>query len=346
MLRSVHTTTKMPWTKVKLNTGAEITGIGFGTWTMGNGGQATDQVEQAIDVGFDHIDTAQSYRNEDETGQALRESGVPRTQLFITTKYSGRKASVEESINDSIEFLGTSYVDLYLVHHPQLANGNIPALWREMERLHAAGKAKAVGVSNFSVDDLKTLLKEAKVVPAVNQILLHPYVYEQQRPIIEFCHEKGIVIEAYSPLVPITRQPGGPVDDVLNAISKRTGATTDQILLAWNKSKGSVVLTTSSKRSRLEGYIRAGDLALTQEDIDAIDAAGAKGPRPGGSFRLASDDFTRRLLIVLCGLAVLARIQYGGGLGNNARDWAVIVLGCIGLSLLVQDIWKQAAGNE
>ncbi|KIJ49251.1 hypothetical protein M422DRAFT_66250, partial [Sphaerobolus stellatus SS14] len=158
----------MPWSKVKLNTGDEITNIGIGTWKMGGGGQARDQVEQAIDVGFDHIDTAQIYRNESETGQGLRESGVPRTDLWITTKFSGLK-DVDSSIQDSLDKLGIGYVDLYLVHSPRLALGNIPALWTKMENIKEKGLAKNIGVSNFNVDDLKVLLKEAKVVPAVNQ---------------------------------------------------------------------------------------------------------------------------------------------------------------------------------
>ncbi|KAF8587657.1 Aldo/keto reductase [Ramaria rubella] len=267
----------MPWETLQLDSGDEIPTIGFGTWTTGNGEQATDQVEQAISVGFDHVDTAQSYRNESEAGQGLRESGIPRSEIFITTKFSGLK-DPETSIQDSLRNLGVKNVDLYLIHHSRLANGDIPGLWRTFEKIHAQGLAKNIGVSNYNVADLTILLKEAKVKPAVNQILLHPYVYAEQLPIIEFCNKHGIVIEAYSPLIPITKQPGGPLEKPLAQIAERTAATHDQILLAWNKAKGSVVLTTSSKKSRLEGYLKAGDLELTMEEIRDIDFAGAVGP--------------------------------------------------------------------
>ncbi|KAF8505226.1 Aldo/keto reductase [Gautieria morchelliformis] len=270
----------MPWETIKLNTGSEISTLGFGTWTTGNGQQATDQVEQALGLGFDHVDTAQAYRNEAEAGQALRESGIPRSEIFITTKYSGLR-DVETSIQDSLKYLGVSYVDLYLIHSPRLAQGDIPGLWKKFEQIYARGLAKNIGVSNFTVADMTLLLKDAKVKPAVNQIMFHPYVQVQQLPCLEYCKQQDIAIEAYSPLIPITKLPGGPVDKPLADIAARTGATYDQILLAWNKSKGTVVLTTSSKKSRLEGYIKAGDLALTKEDISAIDSAGALGPAWG-----------------------------------------------------------------
>ncbi|KAF8518641.1 NADP-dependent oxidoreductase domain-containing protein [Hysterangium stoloniferum] len=139
--------------------------------------------------------------------------------------------------------LGVSAVDLYLIHNPRLANGDITGLWKKLEDIHARGLAKHIGVSNFNVADLKVLLKDAKIKPAVNQIIVHPYVYAQQKPTIEFCKKQSIAIEAYSPLIPVTQQPGGPVDTPLAAIAKRTGATFDQILLAWNKTKGTIVLT-------------------------------------------------------------------------------------------------------
>jgi len=267
----------MPWGKIKLNNGTEIPNIAFGTWTAGNGQQSTDQVEQALGVGFDHVDTAQVYRNEAEAGQALRESGVSRTDVYITTKYSGLK-DVETSIQDSLKNLGVSYVDLYLIHSPRLANGDIPGLWSQFQQIQSRGLAKSIGVSNFNVADLTTLLKDAKVKPAVNQILFHPYVHAQQLPIVEYCKKQGIVIEAYSPLIPVTKQPGGPLEKPLATIGARTGATSDQILLAWNKAKGTVVVTTSSKKERLQGYLKAGDLELTTQDIHDIDFAGAIGP--------------------------------------------------------------------
>ncbi|KAJ7097606.1 NADP-dependent oxidoreductase domain-containing protein [Mycena epipterygia] len=268
----------MPWETIKLNDGHEIPSLGFGTWKIGNGDAPISQVDQAISVGFSHIDTAQVYRNETEAGIAIRDSGLPRKDVFITTKYSGMDGlDIQTSIRNSLKYLGVSYVDMYLIHSPRLAVPDIPTIWKEMEEIKAAGMAKSIGVSNFSATDLAVLLASAKVPPVANQILLHPYVYARQLPILEYAAKHQIVIEAYSALLPITSLPGGALDAPLAAIAERLGVTPDQVLLAWTKAKGAVVVTTSSKKTRLEGYLAAGDLALTGEDIAAIDAAGALG---------------------------------------------------------------------
>ncbi|KAJ6598221.1 Aldo/keto reductase [Mycena vulgaris] len=268
----------MPWETIKLNDGHKIPGIGFGTWKLGQGEGPRSQVDQAISVGFSHVDTAQLYRNETEAGIAIRQSGLARSEIFLTTKYSGTDGlDVRTSIRNSLTYLGVSYVDLYLIHFPRLAIPDIPTLWKEMEEIKAQGMAKSIGVSNFTEHDLAILLASAKVKPVANQILLHPYVYVRQLPILEYAAKHQIVIEAYSALIPITSLPGGPLDAPLAAIADRLGVTPDQVLLAWTKAKGAVVVTTSSKKARLEGYLSAGDLALTEEDIAAIDVAGAKG---------------------------------------------------------------------
>ncbi|KAK0475730.1 Aldo/keto reductase [Armillaria novae-zelandiae] len=280
----------MPWDPVKLNSGYSMPSIAFGTWKLGNGDGPISQVDQAISVGFSHFDTAQSYRNETEAGIAIRESGLARNELFITTKYSGLDGlDIKTSIQNSLKNLGVSYVDLYLIHHPRLAVPDIPTAWKEMEALQAQGLAKSIGVSNFGVNELAVLLASASIKPAANpgkicRILLHPYVYARQSPIIDYCQKTGIVIEAYSPLMhvsllsPVTSLPGGAVDVPVNDLAKKYSVTPDQILLAWTKSKGAVIVTTSSKKSRLEGYLNAGDLELTAEEIAAIDLAGAAGP--------------------------------------------------------------------
>ncbi|KAJ7709039.1 NADP-dependent oxidoreductase domain-containing protein, partial [Mycena rosella] len=268
----------MPWDTIQLNDGREIPSIGFGTWKMGNGEKCTSQVDQAISVGFSHIDTAQLYRNEAEAGVAIRDSGLERKEIWITTKYSGSDGlDIKTSIKNSLENLGVSYVDLYLIHHPSLAVPDIPTAWAEMEEIQAQGLVKSIGVSNFNVNELAILLASAKVKPVANQILLHPYVYARQLPILEYAAKHNIVIEAYSALIPVTSLLGGPVDAPLTAIAERLGVSNDQVLLAWTKAKGAVVVTTSSKKERLLGYLGAGDLVLTAEDIAAIDAAGAKG---------------------------------------------------------------------
>ncbi|KAH9975418.1 Aldo/keto reductase [Lactifluus volemus] len=270
----------MPWDLIQLNDGNVMPSIAFGTWMLGNGQGPTDLVEQAISVGFGHIDTAQAYRNEAEAGKAVRESGLARQDIFITTKYSGSNGlDVETSIANSLENLGVEYIDLYLIHHPNLAKPDIPTAWAKMESIKNTGLAKSIGVSNFGINDLTILLASAKIRPAANQILLHPYVYVGQAPLLAYHAAYGIVTEAYSALTPITSQPGGPVDRPVNDIAQRLNATTDQVLLAWVKAKGAVAVTSSSKKFRMEGYIAAADLKLTSEDVAAIDIAGAKGAR-------------------------------------------------------------------
>ncbi|KAK0451394.1 Aldo/keto reductase [Desarmillaria tabescens] len=287
----------MPWDPVKLNNGHSMPSIAFGTWKLGNGDGPISQVDQAISVGFNHFDTAQSYRNETEAGIAIRESGLARNEVFITTKYSGLDGlDIKTSIQNSLKNLGVTYVDLYLIHHPRLAVPDIPTAWKEMEALQAQGLAKSIGVSNFGVNEIALLLASSNIKPAANQILLHPYVYARQSPVVDYCQKAGVVIEAYSPLIPITTLPGGAVDIPVNDLAKKYGVTPDQILLAWTKSKGAVVVTTSSKKSRLEGYLNAGDLELTPHEIAAIDLAGAAEP--------THLKFTRRVAVTCLGLAI------------------------------------------
>ncbi|TCD68124.1 hypothetical protein EIP91_011489 [Steccherinum ochraceum] len=299
----------MPWDVIKLNDGTSIPNIAFGTWTLGNGQGATDNVDQAINVGFKHVDTAQAYRNEAEAGVAIHESGLAREDLYITTKYSGLNGlDVETSIQNSLQNLGIKYVDLYLVHSPRLALPDIPTMWAKMEKIKKDGFAKSIGVSNFEIQDLQILLASAKIKPAANQILLHPYVIGRQTPLVKFCQDNGIAVEAYSVLIPLTHQPGGPVDAPVNDISTRLDVKPEQVLLAWAKAKGAVVVTSSTKKERLEGYLAAGDIDLTPEDINNIDNAGALGAR-----RVAARSMIKRAVAVtLVGGAILGACAYNG----------------------------------
>ncbi|KAJ3507725.1 hypothetical protein NLJ89_g6141 [Agrocybe chaxingu] len=290
----------MPWDLIALNDGNSIPSIGFGTWKIPVGNTTADQVDQAISVGFSHIDTAQAYRNEADAGRAIHESGLARKDIFITTKYSGLDGlNIETSIKNSLSNLGVQYIDLYLIHHRAWLFPTYQQRWAELEGLKNAGLVKSIGISNFGIKETQILLASAKIKPAVNQILLHPYVYAQQAPLLEFSRVNGIVIEAYSALTPLTSRRGGPVDDPVKAVAKRLKATEDQVLLAWTKAKGAVILTTSSKKSRLEGYLAAGDLVLKDEEILAIDKAGAKGAQI-----VTAQKVVRRAAIVLFAGAV------------------------------------------
>ncbi|KAE9400140.1 Aldo/keto reductase [Gymnopus androsaceus JB14] len=254
----------MPWENVKLNSGHEMPSIAFGTGSLGNGDGPVDQVDQAISVGFSHVDTAQAYRKRE------RSCGLKRSEIFITTKYSGLGGlDIKISIKNSLENLGVEYVDLYLIHHPRLAVPDIPTVWKEMEDIQAQGLVKSIGVSNFT-------------------ILLHPYVYLTQSPIIAYAQKNNIAIEAYSALIPLTRHPGGPVDAPVNEIAKKLNVAPEQVLLAWVKAKGAIAITASSKKDRLQRYLDAGDISLADEDVAAIDAAGAIGTRLQASQKLVT----------------------------------------------------------
>ncbi|KDQ62687.1 hypothetical protein JAAARDRAFT_54591 [Jaapia argillacea MUCL 33604] len=267
----------MPFQDVPLNDGHELPSIAFGTGTSLFGQDATEGVELAIETGFCHIDTSAIYGNEDSVGNAIRESGLPRDELYITTKYDG--GDVSQAIETSLAKLGLKYVDLYLIHQPYLVDNNMEAVWREFERAKEAGLAKSIGVSNFNVEQLQRLLKIAKTKPAVNQIQFDPYTYAESKALLEYSAENGIVTQAYGSLLPITRTPGGAVDKPLADAAKRLHATPGQVIFKWVLSKGVVIVTTSSKKTRLEEYLAVADLPpLYAAEITAIDEAGAKGP--------------------------------------------------------------------
>ncbi|CDO77149.1 hypothetical protein BN946_scf184657.g24 [Trametes cinnabarina] len=272
----------MPFGTVELNDGNEMPVIAFGTGSKWKGQDVTDYVLQAIETGFSHIDTAQWYKTEDSVGRAIHDSALDRSDLFITTKWSGL-TSISEAIHNSLDQLGLKQVDLYLIHNPAFIK-DLEAEWREFEKIKDAGLAKSIGVSNFDLKQLQDLIKVAKVKPAVNQILFHPYNYAENKELLEFSAKHGIITEAYSSLQPITKYPGGPVDEPVNAAAKRLSASPVQVLLSWVRSKGVTIVTTSSSKEHLQEYLETANIPpLTAEEIAAIDEAGAKGPP--GSFR-------------------------------------------------------------
>ncbi|KAJ7913492.1 Aldo/keto reductase [Mycena leptocephala] len=266
----------MPFGTVSLNDGNKIPAIAFGTGTALKGKDVTHFCQLAIETGFSHLDTAQAYSTEETVGRAILESGLPRSDLYITSKY--QHGEIQMSVRASLYQLKLQYLDLYLIHHPSFAP-DIEAAWKQFERIKDDGLAKSIGVSNFTLEQLQTVVKSARILPAVNQISFNPYNYAQSKDLLEYSAKHGIVTEAYSSLAPITRFPGGPVDAPVAAAAKRLGITPTQVILLWVKSKGVVIVTTSSSKAHLEEYMEVGDLpSLTDEEIAAIDAAGAKGP--------------------------------------------------------------------
>ncbi|KAH6918422.1 oxidoreductase [Coprinopsis sp. MPI-PUGE-AT-0042] len=278
---------------IKLNDGNEIPWVGFGTGTALYGQDAADSVRLAIETGVVHLDGAQVYRNEDSLGAGIKASGKPRSELWVTTKLSplvpeGKKSAdidVKATLKESLQKLGLDFVDLFLIHSPHPANeeGSLQHLWRQMEEVKNEGLAKSIGVSNFRVEDLKTILETAKIVPAVNQIELHPYVWKAAKAIYDFDKEHGIVTASYSGLTPLTKGAGGPLDGPLENIRARLEktrgepVTAGQVLTKWLSQKGAVVITTTSKATRIREFQDTVNLPeLTEEEVQTIESEGSK----------------------------------------------------------------------
>lgn len=267
----------MPFGTVTLNDGNEFPTIAFGTGSTMKFRDVTDYVGQAIENGFSHIDTAQYYQTETYVGLAIKESGLPRSSLYITTKYSST-GTPQQAIQQSLNKIGLSYVDMYMVHTPR-ALPDLESGWQEFEKMKKDGLTRSIGVSNFTIEDLQQLLKTAVTKPAVNQIQFHPYNYASHKALLDYCSKQNIIVEAYGSLYSITQSPGGPVDAVVNAAARRIGATANQVIFSWVRSKGVTIVTTSRTKERLQEYLAVEDLPpLTSEEIAAIDEAGAKGP--------------------------------------------------------------------
>ncbi|SNX81736.1 probable GCY1 - galactose-induced protein of aldo/keto reductase family [Melanopsichium pennsylvanicum] len=252
----------------KLNTGAEIPVVGLGTWQSAPG-EVAKAVEAAIKSGYRHIDAAWIYGNEEEVGQGIKASGIARSELFVTTKVWGiYHREPEACLDQSLQKLGLDYVDLLLVHWPvpleKRGDEKIPLnadgsraidrewspeqTWELMEKLPATGKTKAIGVSNWSVPYLEKLLANAKIVPAANQVELHPFL--PQHDLVKFCQGKGIMMQAYSPL----GSSGGPVlqDELVQSIAKAHNADPAQVVISWAAQRGVNALPKSVTPSRIE----------------------------------------------------------------------------------------------
>ncbi len=251
---------------IELNNGVTIPQVGFGVFQVPEDGtQAT--VEQAIEAGYRHIDTAAGYYNEVEVGAAVRASGVAREEIFVTTKLRNGDQGFDKAIGafeDSRKALGLDVVDLYLVHWPAPAQGLYVETWRALEKLYADGAVRAIGVSNFLPDHLTTLLGQAEVVPAVNQIEIHPTF--QQPATQAATRAAGIAVEAYAPL-----GQGGDLDQsAVTAAAEAHDVTPGQVVLRWHLQQGTIVIPKSVTPSRIRSNIDLFGFELTQEQVAAI----------------------------------------------------------------------------
>ncbi|KAK5056647.1 hypothetical protein LTR84_012179 [Exophiala bonariae] len=263
--------------------GNKIPLIGYGTgtaWFKTDGNSPKDQklidaAKLAIKTGYTHLDGAEVYNTEEELGDAIKQSGVSRDKLFVTTKVITNIQDIPGAIDTSLKKLGLDHVDLYLIHAPFFAKGDETALqqkWAQMEEVAASGKAKSIGVSNFLKPHLDAILKTAKVRPAINQIEFHPYL--QHGDLVAYHKNKDIKIAAYGPLLPITKASGGPLDPLLASLAKKYAVSPGEILLRWVIDQDIVAVTTSSKEQRLSDYLRVFTFKLTPKEVEEISDAG------------------------------------------------------------------------
>jgi diketogulonate reductase-like aldo/keto reductase len=257
----------------KLSNGVGIPCIGFGTWQTPDGDVAVRSVAAAIEAGYRHIDTAQAYGNEESVGKGIRESGIDRKDLFITTKLWNSNHSYKltmRTFEDSMNKLGLDYLDLFLIHWPnpiafrdhwQEANAES---WKAMEELYEAGKIRAIGVSNFRPHHIEEILKTAKVAPMVNQIRLCPG--DTQDETVEWCRDHGMVLEAYSPLGI------GKIFEVpeMQRLAEKYQRSIAQVCIRWSLQRGYLPLPKSVTPSRIQENLKVFDFELSEEDVRLI----------------------------------------------------------------------------
>lgn len=261
-----------------LRDGGTIPVVGLGVWQAPRGGVTRDAVRIALRKGYRHVDTARIYGNEEEVGEGVRDSAVPRSEIFVTTKLWNDDHGFDKALlafDASMKRLALDYVDLYLVHWP--VGDHRKDSWRALERIKSEGRAKHIGVSNYLVNHLEEMTTYAKEMPEVNQIEVHPFL--QHRETRAWCAKNGIVVEAYSPL---TR--GKRLDDrAVTAIAKRIGRTPAQVLLKWGVQHGMVTLPKSVREERLVENAALFDFTLddaAMRELDALDEGRATGWDP------------------------------------------------------------------
>lgn len=261
-----------------LNTGAKIPAVGLGTW-QSKPNEVREAVKVALLKGYRHIDTALAYGNEAEVGQGIKDSGVPREEIWLTTKLDNDwHHRVAEGIDSSLKSLGTDYVDLYLMHwpaslHPEtkehLEDWDFIKTWEEMQKLPATGKVRNIGISNFAIKNLEKLLSSptCKIIPAVNQVELHPN--NPSPKLVDYCKSKGIHLTGYSCLgstnSPLAKDP------TLLSLAEKKGKTPAQVLLMWGLQKGWSVIPKSVSKGRIESNFELDGWELEPEEVKALD---------------------------------------------------------------------------
>jgi diketogulonate reductase-like aldo/keto reductase len=252
--------------------GNSIPLLGLGVWQVPNGRECVDAVRWALELGYRHIDTAQAYGNEESVGEGLRESGIARDEVFVTTKFNPARRDPAAEAERSLDRLGVDYLDLYIIHWPQ---GGPTWAWPGMERARELGYTRSVGVSNFDAGEIGQLLAAANVPPAVNQVQFSPYEY--RKALLDSCEQNGIALEAYSPLGTGRHLSS----DAVQRIAQRLGRTPAQVLLRWCVERDIPVIPKSTHRERIAENGQIFDFKLSDQDLAQLDEL----DRTGGTDR-------------------------------------------------------------
>ena len=253
-----------------LHNGVQIPNVGFGVFMIPDGENTYNSVTNCIKAGYRHIDTAYAYHNEKSVGKAVRESGLKREEIFVTTKVIMEKMGYDntlENFEESMQNLGLETVDLYLIHWPlPMKRGLAVDTWKAMEKLYKDGRVRAIGVSNFSISKLCEIMDKCEIVPMVNQIEMSPY--NTQVELVKFCRENNIVVEAWCPLgrAAMLSQP------TFVELAKKYNKTAAQIVLRWNLQRGIVPLPRSENPVHIRENLDLYDFEISQEDMDKINA--------------------------------------------------------------------------
>ncbi len=260
---------------ITLNNGVKIPQLGLGTWFIDDD-KAADEVKAAVKIGYRHIDTAQAYGNERGVGEGVRNCGIPREDLFVVSKVAAEHKSYElavKSIDETLEKMGLDYLDMMIIHSPQpwvevnqsdnrYVEGN-REVWRALEDAYKAGKLKAIGVSNFQIGDIESLMETAEIKPMVNQILLH--ISNTPLELVEYCTKNGIAVEAYSPIAHgvILNQPE------IKAMADKYGVTVPQLCIRYTLQLGAISLPKTANPDHMESNAQV-DFEISEEDMETL----------------------------------------------------------------------------